>query len=50
MAEVHLPGQQVYIYNKVAKRVCYTIYNSRTAVPMLLVFLFLDSSQAPITE
>ena len=31
-----------YIYTKmkVAKRVCYTIYNSRTAIPMLMIFIF----------
>ena len=41
---------KICIYIKVAKRVCYSVYNLRTAVPMLMIFLILDSSQAPITE
>ena len=40
----------MYVCIKVTKHVCYTIYNSRTAVPILIIFIFLDSSQAPITE
>ena len=44
-------GYAIIIYKKVVKRVCCTIYNSRTAVPISMIFSFLDSSQAPlITE
>ena len=42
--------KEIYIYKKVAKCMCYTIYNSRTAVPILMIFIFLDSSEAPTTE
>ena len=43
-------GTSIYIYDKVAKSVCYAIYNSRTAVPILLKFSFLDPSQVSITQ
>jgi len=40
----------IYIrkYKKVAKRVCYNIYNSRTAVPILIIFIFLNLKKITI--